>query len=112
MKISRKQLKDLIKEVVNEENSMLLEMPHPHRENSIVGQEQTGDYTKDPDGYEGEVAKRSLYHIARQADQLHDMIMDDENLKPEVQEKITKAADYVRSVFEAMTHEKDNPKGR
>ena len=108
MKITRNQLKFLIREAIAEDSSVLLEMPQP----PIVGQEQTGDYTKDPDGYEGDMAKRSLYHMARQADQLHDMIMDDENLKPWAQAKITKAADYIRSVFEVMTHEKDNPRGR
>jgi hypothetical protein len=108
MKITRKELLSLIKEEISDPTSVLLEMPQP----PIVGQEQSGDYTKDPDGYEGEMAKRSLYHMGRQAQQLHDMIMDDENLEPWVQAKISKAADYLRSVFEVMTHQKDNPKGR
>ena len=50
--------------------------------------------------------------MARQADQLHDMIMGDENLQPWVAAKITKAADYLKSVFDTITYEKDNPKGR
>jgi hypothetical protein len=111
MKITRVELKALIHEAIAKEASVLLETPNVPNV-PIVGQEQTGDYTKDPDGYEGDMAKRSLYHIARQADQLHDMIMDDENLEPWAQAKITKAADYIRSVFEVMTHEKGNPRGR
>ena len=51
-------------------------------------------------------------HLARQADQLHDMLADDENLEPWVQAKITKAADYIKNAFESLTYEKDNPKGR
>ena len=108
MKITTRDLELLITEEIMAKKSVLLEMPQP----PIVGQEQEGDYTKDPDKYEGEMAKRSLYHMARQADQLHDMIMDDENLEPWAQAKITKAADYVRTVFEKFTHDKDNPKGR
>lgn len=108
MKISRTQLKKLINEVLTEEDSLLLEMP----QSPIVGQEQTGDYTKDPDGYEGEMAKRSLHFMAQQAAQLHDIIMDDENLEPWVQAKITKAADYLKSAFEAIKYDKDHPEGR
>ena len=108
MKLSKSELINLIQEVTATQQSVLLEMPQP----PIVGQDQEGDHTKDPDGYEGEMAKRSLYHMARQADQLHDMIMDDENLEPWVQDKITKAADYLKSAFESLTYEKDNPKGR
>mgnify|MGYP003151328338 CR=1 FL=1 len=108
MKLSRTSLKALIAEELNKNSSLLLEMPgHP-----IVGQEQTGDYTKDPDGYEGEMAKRSLYHMAAQAQQLHDMIMEDENLEPWVQDKITKAADYLEKAFKAITYDKGPGQGR
>ena len=108
MKITRNELKKLIQEAVNNQNSVLLESP----DMPIVGQEQTGDYTKDPDGYEGEMAKRSLYHMAAQAQQLHDMIMEDENLKPWVQDKISKAANYLEKAFKAITYDKQNPEGR
>jgi len=108
MKITRNQLKLLIKEAILKKESVLLETPRV----SIVGQEQTGDYTKDPDGYEGEMAKRSLHFMAQQAHQLHDMIGNDENLKPWVQDKITKAADYLETAFKAIKYDKDNPEGR
>ena len=107
MKITKRQLENLIREEVKEKSSVLLEMPQP----PIVGQEQTGDYTKDPDGYEGEMAKRSLYHLATQAQQLHDMLREDENLEPWVQSKITKAADYIEAAFKAITYDKQNPRG-
>ncbi len=108
MKLTRTALKALIAEELNKNSSLLLEMPgHP-----IVGQEQTGDYTKDPDGYEGEMAKRSLYHMAAQAQQLHDMIMEDENLEPWVQDKISKAADYLEKAFKAISYDKGHGQGR
>jgi hypothetical protein len=107
MKISKNELKKMIAEELNG-SSVLLEMPT----GPIVGQEQTGPYTKDPDGYEGEMAKRSLYHMAAQAQQLHDLIQDNENLKPWVAAKITKAADYLEKAFKAITYDKQNPEGR
>jgi hypothetical protein len=107
MKISKNELKKMIAEELNG-SSVLLEMPT----GPIVGQEQTGPYTKDPDGYEGEMARRSLYHMAAQAQQLHDMLTDDENLKPWVQAKITKAADYLEKAFKAISYDKQNPEGR
>jgi len=107
MKMTRKNLKNLIAEELSSLNtsSVLLEMPQT-RESGMV------PYQKDPDGYEGNMAKKALYHLARQADQLHDMLADDENLEPWVQAKITKAADYIKNAFESLTYEKDNPKGR
>jgi hypothetical protein len=112
MKITRAQLENLIREAITEKSSVLLEMPQPMPQPPIVGQEQTGDYTKDPDGYEGEMAKRSLHFMAKQASQLHDIIINDENLEPWVQAKITKAADYLKSAFEAIEYDKDHPKGQ
>ena len=108
MKISRTQLKNLINEVIAEKDSILLEMP----QGPIVGQEQTGNYTKDPGDYEGEMAKRSLHFMSQQAAQLHDIITDDENLEGWVQAKITKAADYLHAAFEAIKYDKDHPEGR
>jgi len=108
MKITRAELKRLIAESISESQSILLEMPQP----PVVGQEQTGDYTKDPDGYEGEMAKRSLFHMSQQAQQLHDMLQGDENLEPWVQAKITKAADYLEKAFKAVTYDKGPGQGR
>jgi hypothetical protein len=108
MKITRQQLKSLIHQEISSQNSILLESP----DTPIVGQEQTGDYTKDPDGYEGDMAKRSLFHMAQQAQQLHDILQDDENLEPWVQDKITKAADYLEKAFKALTYDKQHPEGR
>ena len=108
MTLTRSKLKKMIVEALYEKQSLLLEGP----EQPIVGQEQTGDYTKDPDGYEGEMAKRSLFHMSQQAQQLHDILQGDENLEPWVQDKISKAADYLEKAFKAIIYEKGPGKGR
>jgi len=108
IKITRSSLIKLISEELHTMNNRLLESP----EMPIVGQEQEGDHTKDSDEYEGEMAKKSLYHMARQADQLHDIIMGDDDLEPWVSQKISLAADYLEKAFKAITYDKQNPEGR
>ncbi len=105
MMLTKSNLKKMIAEALYEQQSVLLEAP-------IVGQEQRGDYTKDPDGYEGEMAKRSLYHMSQQAQQLHDMLQGDENLEPWVQDKISKAADYLEKAFKAIIYDKGPGQGQ
>ena len=99
------ELKKMIAEEINGP-SVLLEMPQMNQLNPA------SDYDKDPDGYEGNMAKRSLYHMAAQAQQLHDMLMDDENLEPWVSAKITKAADYLEKAFKSISYEKGPGKGK
>tara|TARA_R110002020_G_scaffold1941_2_gene8915 strand:+ start:1283 stop:1609 length:327 start_codon:yes stop_codon:yes gene_type:complete len=105
MMLTKSNLKKMIAEALYEQQSVLLEAP-------IVGQEQRGDYTKDPDGYEGEMAKRSLYHMSQQAQQLHDMLQGDENLEPWVQDKISKASDYLEKAFKAIIYDKGPGQGQ
>jgi hypothetical protein len=106
MKISKKELKRLIAEELNG-SSVLLEMPQMNQLDPA-----SNNYEKDPDGYEGNMAKRSLYHMAAQAQQLHDMLQDDENLQPWVQDKITKAADYLEKAFKTISYEKGPGQGK
>ncbi len=105
MKISKKELKKMIAEELNG-SSVLLEMP---KMNML---DPASNYEKDPDGYEGNMAKRSLYHMAAQAQQLHDMLQDDENLEPWVAAKITKAADYLEKAFKAISYDKGPGRGK
>jgi len=105
MKITRKELQKLIAEELNIQESVLLEAP-------IVGQEQEGDYTKDPDGYQGEEIRRSLYHMSQQAQQLHDLLAGDENLEPWVQTSITKAAGNLEKAFKAIMYDKGPGQGK
>ena len=106
MKISKKELKKMIAEELNS-SSVLLEMPHMNQLDPA-----SNNYEKDPDGYEGNMAKRSLYHMAAQAQQLHDMLQDDENLEPWVAAKITKAADYLEKAFKAISYDKGPGRGK
>ena len=106
MKISKKELKKMIAEELNG-SSVLLEMPQMNMLDPA-----SNNYDKDPDGYEGNMAKRSLYHMAAQAQQLHDMLQDDENLEPWVAAKITKAADYLEKAFKAISYEKGPGQGK
>ncbi len=103
MKITKAQLKEMISDELTG-TSILLEMPGETQ--------QAPAHDKEPDGYEGQMARRSLYHTAAQAQQLHDMLMDDENLEPWVQAKITKAADYLEKAFKAITYEKGPGQGK
>ena len=106
MKISKKELKRMIAEELNG-SSVLLEMPQMNMLDPA-----SNNYDKDPDGYEGNMAKRSLYHMAAQAQQLHDMLQDDENLEPWVAAKITKAADYLEKAFKAISYDKGPGRGK
>ena len=106
MKISKKELKRMIAEELNG-SSVLLEMPQMNMLDPA-----SNNYEKDPDGYEGDMAKRSLYHMAAQVQQLHDMLHDDENLEPWVAAKITKAADYLEKAFKAISYDKGPGRGK
>jgi hypothetical protein len=106
MKITKNELKKMIAEELNG-SSVLLEMPQMNQLDPA-----SNNYDKDPDGYEGQMAKRSLYHMAAQAQQLHDMLQDDENLEPWVQSKITKAADYLEKAFKAISYDKGPGRGK
>jgi hypothetical protein len=106
MKISKNDLRQLIKEELRQSSSVLLETPELDE-----NMHQAPADDKDPDGYEGHMARKSLYHMAAQSQQLHDMLQDDENLEPWVQAKITKAADYLEAAFKSITYEKGPGKG-
>jgi hypothetical protein len=106
MKITQKQLRNLIFEEVTKSKSILLEMPYPP-----IGR-GTGKRRKGRDEYEGDAARQKLYHMSQQAQQLHDMLHGDEDLKPWVQDKITKAADYLESAFKSITYDKGPGKDR
>jgi len=92
MKIAKDRLKQIIKE----------ELEASGRHNEMHG----GEYQVDPDGYEGRMAKGNLFKIAEYAQELHDLIGDDENLEPWVEEKIAVAAYMMDSVGHYLQYEK------
>lgn len=92
MKINKDRLKEIIKE----------ELDQSGRHDEMHG----GEYQKDPDGYEGRMAKSNLFKIVEYASTLHDLIEDDENLEPWVEEKIAVAAYMMDAVGHYMEYEK------
>lgn len=94
MKISKDRLKEIIKEELE-----LSKEPAEHSEFE-------GEYEADPDGYEGRMAKGNLYKIIEYATELHDLIADNENLEPWVEEKIAVAAYMMDSVGHYLQYEK------
>ena len=78
-----------------------------HAKKMTPGQNEQND--KDPGEYdqEGDMAKTQLRTIADAAKELHDMLDDDENMPEWVQNKITKAQDYIDSVRDYLKAEKD-----
>ena len=65
---------------------------------------------KDPNEYdnEGEMAKTQLKTIIRNAEEMMDLLDDDENMPEWVQSKITKASDYMTSAYNYMASEDDD----
>lgn len=61
------------------------------------------------DDHEGSMAKADLLALHKQAGELYNMIGEDEQLEGWVQSKITKAADYISSVYNNMQYEKSKP---
>jgi len=64
---------------------------------------------KDPGeyDYEGDMAKNQLKTMIDAAQELHDMLSDNENMPEWVQSKITKATDYIDTVRDYLKSEKD-----
>jgi hypothetical protein len=65
------------------------------------------DEAKDPGEYdqEGDMAKTQLKTIMRNASDLADLLDDNENMPEWVQNKITKASDYITSAYNYMASE-------
>jgi len=108
MSITIEALRKLVAKEIRSSRSVLIESPL----DSIVGQEQTGDHDKDPSEYGAEKAKRSLYHMGTQAQQLHDMIGAEDEMDPQSEADIAKSAELLEKVFKALTYVKQHPEGR
>ena len=100
MKISRNQLETLIEDLLKEESTTLLETPE-------MGQ-------KIPSGSdrEGGMAKQKLFHMGQQAQQLHDLLADDQELEGWIQDKVSSAAKDLRAIFDHVVYNatKDGPR--
>jgi len=104
--------KNLLREMIEDELKVIkLGVGTPLQAHGYIGgakgmqtEEPTihGDRPKDPDGYEGSMAKNNLRNAAEDAMMLVDMIQDDENLEPWVEEKIAVASSMLNSVARYM----------
>ena len=70
-------------------------------------QEEIGKF--DEDAGEGHMSKSTLYHTAKYAIALMDMIKPGDDLEGWVQSKINKAADYLQGVYNYEEYQKLNP---
>lgn len=108
--------KQLLREMIEEEMKVIqlgLGPPMPmarsgyfDRHNKIEPSEPDMGYVEDPDGYEGSMAKNNLYNLKSDAMMLCELIAEDENLEPWVQEKIAVAASMLNSVARHLKAEK------
>lgn len=61
------------------------------------------------DDHEGQMAKSDLMSIHKKAGEVYNMLGDNEELEGWVQAKITKAAEYINSVHNNLSYEKNKP---
>ena len=104
MKITKSQLKKIIMEELEECMDMMGgEMPM--QKPSIKMVPVTPDHHGDYDGA-GRMTKSNLYNMVKHATMLHELIQDNQELEPWVQEKIAVATDAIETVAEYMEYEK------
>jgi len=64
----------------------------------------------DPEDKEGAMAKRQLYNVIEQAQEVHDMLGEDDQLEAWVQSKLTKIASMMSAVQHHLNYEyKEEP---
>lgn len=70
----------------------------------VCGHQQSGGRDLDYGRGEARMARSDLYEIAKEAQLLHDMLHDDDDLPEWVESKITKAADYINTAREYLEY--------
>ena len=115
MNLTRDNLISLIAEELRSTRSILLEEepppPHKSRDYEAQGEESGGKYLSDDDNNKVDLARQALFHMAQQAQQLHDMLTDGDNVTPHVVSSILDAAGDLEEAFKAITYDKQNPIG-
>lgn len=102
-----KNRRDAISKNINKENVGHIKMMSLMEENPET--RETPDVIGTGDDHEGEMAKAQLLSLHKQAGELYNMLGDGEELEGWVQDKLTKASDYINSVFNNMQYEKNKP---
>ena len=104
MKITKDYLRKLVVECMHDmAYPQATNMAPPMQPMQGMGMQQTNI---DPDGYEGRMAKGNLFKAAEAASMLHNLIQDNENLEPWVEEKIAVASQMLDSVANYLKYEK------
>lgn len=103
MKITKDYLRNLIRECMHDMAQPMPQPPSPMLSQNMMAQPPV---QIDPDGYEGRMAKGNLFKAAEAAALLHNLLQDNENLEPWVEEKIAVAAQSLVSVADYMKYEK------
>jgi hypothetical protein len=104
MKISKDRLKQIIKEELTV--GVVGGEPMHGGEEGEHDEYAGGEYPRDQHGYEGEMAKTNLWKIAEYAQEMHDLIHDDEDLEPWVEEKIAVAAYMMDQIGHHLQYKK------
>ena len=79
---------------------------HCHCDGKSHGKKKKKKVNEDnaePDG--AGMAKTDLFHLANTSKELHDMLDDDYPLDDWMEAKLTKAADYVKSVYQSVAYD-------
>lgn len=99
-----KNKRDAISKNMNKENVGHIKMMSLMEENP-----EAPDVVGTADDHEGEMAKAQLLSLHKQTGELYNMLGDNEELEGWVQDKLTKASDYINSVYNNMQYEKKKP---
>ena len=109
MKFTRKALKTLIFEELNKSRSVLLEMPSDEGAYRYRDEEVENELGHDQEPVD--LLGQELWHLARRADQLHDMLRGDDKLVDKYKSQVERVAEELKEVFEAAMYDKQNPTG-
>jgi len=109
MKFTREALKTLIFEELNKSRSVLLEMPSDEGAYRYRDEEVENELGHDQEPVD--LLGQELWHLARRADQLHDMLRGDDKLVDKYKSQVERVAEELKEVFEAAMYDKQNPTG-
>ena len=87
---------DSMEELKKHQEHLLQQMDKSHNQESV----------EEADGHEASMAKTQMFKTSQIAKQIHDMIERGEDLPGWIQSKLTKASDYVSTVYDYMAYDK------
>ncbi len=80
------------------------------KKNEVVNEDANdGEEPSNVGDHEGYMAKAQLMSLNKQSGELYNMIGEQEGLEAWVQDKISKASDYVNAVYNYLQYEKNKP---